>query len=144
MKTNVRCRKCGYQWESRVANPKKCPNPIYQAWIPVWYARQSLRDRNILTKPQYRYYKSLAHHAVNAVRVAMKKGVLPRLVDNISRNPFGIVCVDCRALATTYDHRDYFKKLSVDPVCHRCNLRRGPAWKTIQKIKQARAPKERA
>jgi hypothetical protein len=36
-------------------------------------------------------------------------------------------CVDCGAQARDYDHRDYNKPLEVNPVCRRCNLRRGPA-----------------
>ncbi|MFA5633142.1 MAG: hypothetical protein WC997_16665 [Porticoccaceae bacterium] len=30
-------------------------------------------------------------------------------------------------MATDYDHRDYRKPLSVEPVCRRCNLSRGYA-----------------
>lgn len=36
-------------------------------------------------------------------------------------------CVDCQEAAVEYDHRDYRKPLAVDPVCRRCNLRRGYA-----------------
>jgi hypothetical protein len=37
------------------------------------------------------------------------------------------ICVDCGEPACDLDHRDYNKPLQVDPVCRRCNLRRGPA-----------------
>lgn len=36
-------------------------------------------------------------------------------------------CVDCGAPAVCYDHRDYSQPEMVDPVCMRCNKRRGPA-----------------
>ena len=36
-------------------------------------------------------------------------------------------CTDCLAQATEYDHRDYSKPIDVEPVCRRCNLRRGHA-----------------
>lgn len=36
-------------------------------------------------------------------------------------------CVDCGEQARDYDHRDYQKPLTVEPVCRSCNLRRGPA-----------------
>lgn len=44
------------------------------------------------------------------------------------------LCVDCKAPAICYDHRDYFLPLEVEPVCLRCNLRRGPAWATLEKL----------
>jgi DNA-directed RNA polymerase subunit RPC12/RpoP len=34
-------------------------------------------------------------------------------------------CADCGKPAIEYDHRDYAKPLDVEPVCRRCNLRRG-------------------
>lgn len=39
-------------------------------------------------------------------------------------------CVDCGADAKYYDHRDYSKPLEVVPVCHSCNVLRGPALYT--------------
>lgn len=36
-------------------------------------------------------------------------------------------CVDCGAPAKHYDHRDYNHPLTVEPVCRKCNRRRGPA-----------------
>lgn len=38
-----------------------------------------------------------------------------------------LACVDCGKSASDYDHRDYAKPLSVDPVCRSCNQKRGPA-----------------
>lgn len=34
-KTVGRCRKCGWTWKLRVINPKKCPNQMCQAWMPL-------------------------------------------------------------------------------------------------------------
>lgn len=40
-------------------------------------------------------------------------------------------CWDCSEPADRYDHRNYDKPLDVQPVCARCNRRRGPAdWGT--------------
>jgi len=48
---------------------------------------------------------------------AVKVGFLPP--------PTDYFCMDCGADAECYDHRDYKKPLEVDPVCLRCNSRRG-------------------
>lgn len=56
-----------------------------------------------------------AHGAVSA---AIAKGTLTPASQHD--------CVDCGVQATRYDHRDYNKPLAVEPVCHRCNCRRGP------------------
>jgi hypothetical protein len=57
-----------------------------------------------------------AHHQVaRAIRLGHMKPA----------REFG--CTDCPAPAIEYDHRDYSKPLTVDPVCRRCNLKRGPA-----------------
>lgn len=58
-----------------------------------------------------------AHTALNR---AVRNGKIPKLDGTIP-------CVDCGAPACDYDHRDYSKPLDVEPVCRRCNLRRGPA-----------------
>lgn len=36
-------------------------------------------------------------------------------------------CTDCERPACDYDHRDYTRPFDVDPVCRRCNVRRGHA-----------------
>lgn len=60
--------------------------------------------------------KRLAH---KAVADAVKCGDLQPATE--------CTCVDCGRPATEYDHRDYDEPLQVDPVCRRCNVRRGPA-----------------
>ena len=60
--------------------------------------------------------RSRAHAAITK---AMKNGSLPR--------PKEFKCVDCGVQAECYDHRDYNKPLEVEPVCRKCNFRRGLA-----------------
>lgn len=55
------------------------------------------------------------------VALAKQLGALPPLGDASIR------CVDCGAVATEYDHRDYAKPLEVEPVCRGCNALRGSA-----------------
>lgn len=43
------------------------------------------------------------------------------------RHPRGMACADCGGAAVEYEHRDYNEPLRVEPICRRCNLRRGPA-----------------
>lgn len=45
----------------------------------------------------------------------------------LSRLDGSVICVDCGGTAVCYDHRDYAAPLNVDPVCRKCNVRRGPA-----------------
>jgi len=65
---------------------------------------------------------------------AIRRGELPRL------SKVEVLCVDCRRRrATDYDHRDYAKPLEVEPVCHWCNKKRGPALcSTIPTLTAAR------
>ena len=58
--------------------------------------------------------------AYGHIRMALRNGSLPRITAETK-------CVDCGSQATGYDHRDYNKPLDVEPVCQRCNVRRGPA-----------------
>lgn len=69
--------------------------------------------------------RSKAHACVSR---AVYKGVLANLkVENVG-------CVDCGDRADRYDHRDYSKPLAVDPVCRRCDRKRGPAPLSAQKV----------
>jgi len=47
--------------------------------------------------------------------------------DGLLAHPKTLLCVDCCGPATGYDHRDYNHPLRVDPICHSCNAKRGPA-----------------
>jgi hypothetical protein len=54
---------------------------------------------------------------------AIRSGKFPRARE--------LKCVDCGRQAHCYDHRDYTKPLSIEPVCASCNQKRGPAkWST--------------
>ena len=63
----------------------------------------------------------LAQRARSQVQYAVKTGKL------VSLKKVYVKCIDCGARATDYDHRDYLKPLDVDPVCRKCNRRRGNA-----------------
>lgn len=65
--------------------------------------------------------QSLAHHQV---ATAVRRGDLVGLSYHFDA---GVACVDCGKPAQCYDHRDYLEPLDVDPVCMRCNGKRGPA-----------------
>lgn len=69
---------------------------------------------------QRRKLDVLSAPAHRAVKRAIERGDLPRLDGSIA-------CMDCGRPATIYDHRAYARPLDVDPVCKRCNHRRGPA-----------------
>lgn len=76
---------------------------------------------------------NLQQEAHLKVKKAIKYGLLARLDGSV-------LCVDCSALATEYDHRDYNRPLEVDPVCRPCNFRRGQAtdWSPTDRYKAPR------
>lgn len=69
---------------------------------------------------------NIVDKARNAVTTAIRKGKLPRLTGSLVR------CVDCEEFAECYDHRDYAKPLEVEPVCHKCNLKRDKAENWVE------------
>lgn len=72
--------------------------------------------------------------AGHAVRRAVAKGAIKDLrADHVG-------CADCGARATCYDHRDYARPTDVVAVCHRCNLRRGPAAPLSVEVLRALRP----
>jgi hypothetical protein len=72
---------------------------------------------------QYRLLGSISGPAHRKVQKAIRAGSLAKLDGSVQ-------CVDCGASAAIYDHREYARPLDVDPVCRRCNVRRGPAKET--------------
>ncbi len=64
----------------------------------------------------WNYYQ---HRCAAQVSAAIKRQAL--------RSPKKLRCVDCGRRATEYDHRSYTRPLDVVPVCHVCNIQRGPA-----------------
>lgn len=57
--------------------------------------------------------------AIAAVNKAVRNGFLAPVKT--------LICVDCGSQAQCYEHRDYNKPLQVEPVCRKCNFRRGSA-----------------
>lgn len=64
----------------------------------------------------------------NAVKQAIKGGRLARLDGSIE-------CIDCGDVADRYDHRSYHRPLDVEPVCRKCNQKRGPAQPLPKHVK---------
>lgn len=85
------------------------PLPIYRSfWVHMC---QPCLDRQPGGSP--------GAQAHTLVAMAIKRGDLRKATE--------FACVDCGAPAREYDHRDYNKPLEVEPVCRRCNMKRGPA-----------------
>lgn len=113
------CVECGASFKGLQRTRKYC-GPCSRG-----RTTQSMRDRRNATRdhrldrsiPDFRW-RTLAGRFVV---LAKELGVLPPLKDPAIR------CVDCGAIATEYDHRDYSRPLDVDPVCSSCNKLRGPA-----------------
>jgi len=70
---------------------------------------------------QYQWALKRQRRAGWAVQNAVAAGLLPSLRNGT------VPCKDCGKPAQAYDHRDYRKPLMVEPVCHGCNTKRGPA-----------------
>lgn len=64
-------------------------------------------------------FETAAKRAKATVARAVREGRLP---------PVGTLrCVDCGGEAVSYEHRDYTRRLDVEPCCQSCNLLRGRA-----------------
>lgn len=80
-------------------------------------------------KPDIRitYYcqtcRPLVKQAQMACRTTLHRAIRRKVLPKADQ----LWCKDCGMQATVYDHRDYDKPLQVEPLCHRCNARRGPA-----------------
>lgn len=70
-------------------------------------------------RARYDARRAVANPAHSRVKKAIDSGKL--------RPPAELTCVDCGMQAEQYDHRKYSEPLNVEPVCRKCNLRRGPA-----------------
>ena len=64
---------------------------------------------------------------VRKLRASVGRQVSREIAAGRLQKASSFTCVDCSAPATAYDHREYTKPLSVEPVCIPCNVRRGPA-----------------
>lgn len=65
------------------------------------------------------FRRFLRRSASGQAKAAVRRGDLP--------DPATLRCADCGAPAIGYDHRDYRHGDQVEPVCRKCNWRRGPA-----------------
>ena len=65
---------------------------------------------------------------ISSVSTSVRRGELPK--------PSTLACVDCGGEAEQYDHREYLRPLSVDPVCRSCNSRRGPALDIVELVRE--------
>lgn len=84
----------------------------------------------------WRARERIGGNAIYQVRLAVLAGKLPDLRSEV------VPCSDCGARANRYDHRNYSRPLDVEPVCHPCNLRRGPAARlTVELVSQFRSPR---
>lgn len=109
----------GSGWDQRwLRNIKKkhIPSRPYRRTVEIVpkhsHPQMSFKDREIFKRAMMR--------AAQIVCRAIKSGKLPKLK--------GLFCADCKTRpAISYEHRDYSKPLEVEPICRRCNLRRGPA-----------------
>jgi len=66
-------------------------------------------------------YQDLVAKCKNAVYAAVRNGKLEPITEDTK-------CADCGEPAVGYDHRNYYKPLEVEPVCRKCNRKRGPAY----------------
>jgi hypothetical protein len=89
-----------------------------------WRCGQEV-DRNVHARYCYacrQITRGIQAAALQAVARAVRRGELP--------HPKTCTCTDCGAPAFDYDHRSYDEPLKVEPVCRRCNQKRGPAaWR---------------
>lgn len=67
--------------------------------------------------------KMESHQAQKHASTCMWRALTIGLLQDMRGQP----CVDCGKTAVHHDHRDWRRPLDVEPVCHSCNLRRGPA-----------------
>lgn len=82
------------------------------------YERYS-RTTRYMCAPCSGPHLNLQRRAMSAVSRAVRRGDLPPAKS--------LQCLDCGTAAKHYDHRDYSKPLTVEPVCGPCNHKRGPA-----------------
>lgn len=94
---------CSVRLERKQATGRKISEGMKRSWA----------TRGCRNDPE-RAWRNFASHAV---KKAIQLGFLPRLDGSH-------LCVDCGAVATQYEHRDYTRVIDVEPVCASCNLRR--------------------
>jgi hypothetical protein len=98
----AKCCRCGYEWVTKNKKVKTC------SWCrsPYWN-----KARN-----SYEYF-AMRKWANEKVFQAMSKGFLSK--------PSNFKCKDCNRQAQEWEHRNYSRPFFIEPVCHRCNTKRG-------------------
>lgn len=119
------CQTCGVVHRRQVADCWHCAREKALAGSVKYCA---LCDNEI---PSYRkatpYCSRVCASAISTARVGIGNKIA-RLVRSGEFLPASSrACVDCGAPARHYEHREYLKPLSVEPVCQPCNRRRGAA-----------------
>lgn len=102
------CTMCGKDISQRHSLTRYCQDCVGKRSYQLLKQRGGLREVN---PGQYL--------ALQMVNLAVRHGLLAPVKTKF--------CVDCGKPAAHYDHRDYNRPLDVEPVCVRCNVRRGPA-----------------
>lgn len=112
------CPDCGADMGHRPTHARRCL-ACAEARLKT-LARIRLKHPELARKRTKTPDERWKYLALRYVKVGIELGVLPKLNGTVR-------CVDCGDVATDYEHRDYFRPLDVEPVCHGCNVRRGSA-----------------
>lgn len=107
-----RCLKCGLGRHSRSrvkGSCRECGGLEFRVMDPREGQRNEL----------HRARKARVFWCHQLVAAMVRLGMLAALDGRVK-------CVDCGAVARVYEHRDYYRPMEVEPVCDRCNTRRGP------------------
>lgn len=72
-------------------------------------------------------FRCSACRAAPTLQYLAHRAVANAIAGGSLKPPATCACVDCGVIAEQYDHRDYNRPLDVEPVCRKCNVRRGPA-----------------
>jgi hypothetical protein len=107
-----------YLTKRRIPMCRSCGTMIVRGWATF---HDGCRARRVTcgSCPPERARRALQRRAIAAVGALVYAGRI--------QPAWALSCVDCAAPASEYDHRDYGRPLDVEPVCHSCNIRRGPA-----------------
>ena len=108
------------------------PNPRYRNFLSAaarfrahvrTLASRGIKQTEIARRSQVSRQRinQILHDKASMARSAIALAVRLRKIKPAS----AFRCVDCNEPATEYDHRDYANPNAVDPVCKRCNGRRG-------------------
>ena len=98
----AKCYRCKYEWIPRVREIKTCP----KCRSPYWDKAKNKKE-----------HSKMRIWATGIVQNAKYYGYLGVAKDQ--------KCKDCGKKAQHWEHRNYARPLLVDPVCVKCNHKRG-------------------